>query len=80
MPLGTKVGVSPGDARGLCVRRGHTPPPSQKGGGAPNFRPMSIVGKRLDGSIGTWQEVGLFPVHIVLHEDTAPLPKMGQSP
>jgi len=39
--------------RGLCVRWGHSSP-SQKGaepgGGAPNFRPMSIVAKRLDGS------------------------------
>jgi len=26
------------------------PPPPQKGGGAPNFRPMYIVAKRLDGS------------------------------
>ena len=34
-----------------CVRWGHSSP-SQKGGGAslPNFRPMSVVAKRLDGS------------------------------
>ena len=39
-----KQSLSPGD----CVRWGLSPP-SQKGGGAPNFRPMSIVAKCLDG-------------------------------
>jgi len=54
-----------------------TQPPFQKGGGAPNFRPMSIVAKRLDGSS---MEVGLGPVHIVLDGDSAPLPKNGAGP
>ena len=45
MPLGMEVGLSPGD----FVLDG-TQSPSQKGGEAPNFRPMSIVAKRLDGS------------------------------
>ena len=44
MPLGTEVGLGPGDS----VLDGD-PAPSQKGGGAPNFWPMSIVAKRLDG-------------------------------
>jgi len=44
MPLGMEEGLSPGD----FVLDGD-PAPSQKGGGAPNFRPMSIVAKRLDG-------------------------------
>jgi len=45
MPLGMEVGLRPGT---LCQMG--TQPPSQKEGGAPNFRPMSIVSKRLDGS------------------------------
>jgi len=43
--------------------------PYQKGGKAPNFRPISIVAKR----------VGLFPGHTVLEGDLAP-PKKGHSP
>jgi len=31
-----------------CVRWGPSPPPQKKGGG--NFRPVSVVAKRLDGS------------------------------
>jgi len=45
MPFGMEVGVSPGDFVSDA-----DPAPSQKVGGAPNFRPMSIVAKRLDGS------------------------------
>jgi len=44
MPLGMEVGLSPGHT----VLDGDPAPP--KGGTAPNFRPMSIVPKRLDGS------------------------------
>ena len=46
MPLGMEVGLGPGD----FVLDGDPAPPHQKGGGAPNFRPMSIVTKQLDGS------------------------------
>jgi len=45
MPLGMKVGLRPGD----FVLDGTQPPP-QKGAEHPNFRPMSIAAKRLDGS------------------------------
>jgi len=45
MPLGMELGFCPGD----FMLDGH-PSTSQKGGGAPNFPPMFIVGKRLDGS------------------------------
>jgi len=47
MPLDMEEGLGPGD----FVLDGD-PCPLQKGGGAPlpNFRPMSIVAKRLDGS------------------------------
>jgi len=45
MPLGMEVGLSPGD-----FVLDENPAPSQIRGGTPNFRPMSIVAKRLDGS------------------------------
>ena len=44
MSLGMQVGLGPGD----FVLDGDAAPP--KGGTAPNFRPMSIVTKRLDAS------------------------------
>ena len=45
MPLGMEVGFSPGD----FVLDGD-PAPTQKGVQPPNYRPMSIVAKRLHGS------------------------------
>jgi len=67
MPLGMEVGLGPDN----FVLDGDPAPPPQKGGQSParNFRPMSIVAKRLDGSrwhliLGT--EMGLDPGHIVL--------------
>jgi len=46
MPLGVEVGLGPGH----IVLDGNPVPPPPKGGATPNFRPMSIVAKRLDGS------------------------------
>ena len=48
MPLGTEVGFGPDE----IVLDGDPAPPSLKRGQSPlpNFRPMSIVAKRLDGS------------------------------
>jgi len=47
MPLGMGVGLGPGD----FVLDGNPASPPQKGAEPPpNFRPMSIVAKRLDGS------------------------------
>jgi len=48
MPLDMEEGLSPGD----FMLDGDSASPPQKGGGAllPNFRPISIVAKRLDGS------------------------------
>jgi len=45
MRLGMEVGLGPGD---FVLDEDPALLP-QKGGGAPNFRPMSIVAKRLDG-------------------------------
>jgi len=43
MPLGMEVGLGPGD----FVLDGHTAPPLKGGEPLPNFRPISIVAKRL---------------------------------
>jgi len=47
MKLGTKVGLGPND---IVLDGDPAPPPKKrKGGPAPNFRPLSVVAKRLDG-------------------------------
>jgi len=46
MPLGMKVGLGPGD---FALDGDPTPSP-KKGAEPPNFRPMVIVAKWLDGS------------------------------
>jgi len=46
MPLGMEVGFGPGH----IVLDGDPAPPKRGGGTTPNFRPMSIVAKRLNGS------------------------------
>jgi len=46
MPLGMEVGLSPGD----FVLDGDPVPLPKKGAEPPNFQPMSVVAKRLDGS------------------------------
>jgi len=81
MPLGRKVGLDPSD----IVLDADPAPLPKKGARAPNFRPMSIVAKRLHGSRChlVWSrgmEVGLGPGHIVLDGDPAPPPqKRGHS-
>jgi len=59
MPLGMEVGLG----RGHIVLGGDSAPP-KRGTTAPNFRLMSIVNKRLDGS--RCHLVGLGPSHIVI--------------
>jgi len=79
MPLGMEVGLGPGD----FALDGDPAPPLQKGDGAPNFRPMSIVAKLLDGSrwhVARRCKGGLFPGYIVLDGDLAPLPQKGAEP
>jgi len=49
MPLGMEVSLGPGD----FVLNGEPALPPQKGGGSPNFWPISIVAKRLDGPFDT---------------------------
>jgi len=46
MPSGTEVGLGPAD----IVLDGDPAPPHEKGSGVPNFRPISIVAKRLNAS------------------------------
>jgi len=46
MPLGMEVGLVPGD----FVLDGDPAPLLKKGAEPPNFRPIFIVAKRLDGS------------------------------
>ena len=68
------VGLSPGD---FVLDEDPVPSP-KKGADHPNFGPMFIVAKQLDGSLGT--KVGLNPGDSVLHGDPAPLPTWGWSP
>jgi len=70
MPLGTEVGLGPGD----FVLHGY-PGSTPKGGTAPNFRPMSIVAKRLDGSRCHLVGVCLGSGDTVLDGDRAPRKK-----
>jgi len=74
MPLGMEVGLGPGH----IVLDGNPARPPQKGGTAPNFRPM-LVAKRLDDQDATWYEAA-HAGHIVLHGDPAPPPKQGTYP
>jgi len=46
MKLGMQVGLGPGH----IVLDGEPAPPSPKTGRSPNFRPISVVAKWLDGS------------------------------
>ena len=84
MPLGTKVGRSPGDS----VLDGDPEKPSplpkkepEPGGGAPQLSAhvyCGLTARWIKMSLG--MEVGLGPVHIVLDGDTASLPKTGTEP
>ena len=57
MPLGMEVGLGPSD---FVLDGDPAPPPPKRGRSLPNFWPMFIVAKRLDGS--RWylgMEIGL---------------------
>jgi len=77
--LGMEVDPGPGD---FVFYRDPAPPPEKRTQPPPNFWPLSIVAKRLDGSschmsLGT--EVNLGPGDIVLDGVAAP-PKKRHSP
>jgi len=80
---GTWHGGTP-QPRGLWVRWGPSSP-SQKGGGGrapiPQFSAHNYCGRTAGWIVmALGMEVGLDPVHIVLDEDSAPLPKTGTEP
>jgi len=78
MPLGIVVGLSPGD-----FMLDGDPAPSPKSSGAPNFRPTSVVAKRLHGSrchFVVCTEVGLGLRDVVLGGEPAPPSLKGHSP
>jgi len=74
MALDTEVSLGPGH----IVLDGFPAPLPRKGGGAPNFRPMSIVAKRQLMALGV--EVGLGTGHIMLDGDPDPLLTKGAAP
>jgi len=77
MKLGTQVGLSPGH----IVLDGDPAPHPQKGAEPPpNFRPISVVAKWLDGWMPLGREVGLSQSDIVLDGDSAPPPPKGAEP
>jgi len=75
MKLRTKVGLGPGH----IVLDGK-PAPLPLKGHCPQFSPMSVATKRLDGSRCHGWDVGLAPGHTVIDGDPAPPPPNGHSP
>jgi len=78
MPLGMDVGLSPGE---FVLDGDPVVPPQQRGRShAPNFRPISIVPKRLDAS--RCHSVGGRPQprRVCVRWGPSPLPKRGPSP
>jgi len=74
MPLGTKVGLSPGD----FVLDGDPAPFLPKRRRSPQFSVHVYCGRTAGWiKMALGMEVGLGPIHIVLDGDTAPLPKKG---
>jgi len=69
MPLGTEVGLGPGD----IVRWGSSSPP-KKGDSSPTFRPFLLWPTAGCIRIPLGTEVGLRPGDIVLDGEPAPLP------
>jgi len=80
MSLGIEVGLRPGH---IVLDEDPAPTPKRGGGAAPNFRLMSIVTKRLDGSgrhLLRCYGGRPRPGHIVLDGDPAPPQKGHSSP
>ena len=77
MPLGTEVGLSPGD----FVLDGDPAPPPQMGGGAPQFSAHVYCGQTAEWmKLVLGVEVGLSPGDFVLDGDPAHLPQEGAEP
>ena len=75
---GMEVGHGPGH---IVLDGDPAPSPLMKHSPPPNFRPMSVVAKRLDEhKIPLGMEVGLGPGHIVLDGNLLPFPKKGTQP
>jgi len=80
MTFGMEVGLGP---RPHCARWRPSSPPQKKGGGtAPNFRPMSIVAKRLDGQRchSAWRYVSAQATLCYRWGPSSPPQKGAQSP
>jgi len=76
MPLGTGVGIGP-----CHIVLDGNPAPSKRGTAAPNFRPMSVVAKRLGGSRSTWYGGRSRPwSHCVRWAPTHPHSQRGTAP
>jgi len=75
MPFGTELCLG----QGHIVLDGDPAPSPPQGHSLPQFRPMSVVAKRLDIKMPLGPEVGLDPGHIVLYRDTPP-PQRGTAP
>jgi len=69
MPLGKEVDLDPGD---IVLDGDPAPPKKGHSTPLPNFRRMSIVAKRLDGSMPVGTKVDLGTGDIVLDGDPAP--------
>ena len=78
MPLGMEVGLGP---RLIVLDGDPVPHPPSKRGTTPNFRPMSIVAKRLGRmKMPLGMEVGLDPSDTVVQGTQLTLPKTGEQP
>ena len=77
MPLGTEVGLGPGD---MVLDGKKAPPPIKEAQQPPNFRPMYCgqTAGWIKMPLGT--EVSLGPGYIVLDGDPAPPAKKGTAP
>ena len=79
MVLGIEVGLSPGD----FVLDGYQLPPSPNRGRSPlpNFRPISIMAKRLGAfKMQLGMEICLSPRDVVLDGDPTSSPEGGEAP
>jgi len=72
MPLGTELGLGPGD---IVLDEDPASPPQKGVELPPNCRPMFIVSKRLDDQDGTWRGGRPQPRGLCVRWEPIPLPK-----